>query len=70
MRKWLKKILGNEKGEGSATGGVGFTGLLAVLLIGLKLGKIITWSWWWVLSPLWIPLAIILPFLMVFLILS
>lgn len=38
--------------------GVGFGSLLAVLFIGLKLGKVINWSWWWVLSPLWIPLGI------------
>jgi membrane protein DedA with SNARE-associated domain len=28
---------------------------LSFLLIGLKLGKIIDWSWWWVLAPLWAP---------------
>jgi hypothetical protein len=39
----------------SASGGIGFTGLLAILFIGLKLGGVIDWSWWWVLSPLWIP---------------
>jgi hypothetical protein len=26
----------------------------AVALIALKLAGVITWSWWWVLSPLWI----------------
>lgn len=41
-------------------GGIGFGGLLAILFIGLKLGGVIDWSWWWVLSPLWIPLALIL----------
>jgi len=44
----------------SSSGGVGFTGLLAVLFIGLKLGHVINWSWWWVLSPLWIGLAIVI----------
>ncbi len=39
----------------SSSGGVGFCGLLALLFIGLKLGHVITWSWWWVLAPLWIP---------------
>lgn len=34
--------------------GVGFTGLLTVLFIGLKLANVITWSWVWVLSPIWI----------------
>jgi len=42
------------------SGGVGFTGLLAILFIGLKLGNIINWPWLWVLAPLWIPVAIIL----------
>ena len=37
-----------------ASGGIGFTGLLTIVFIILKLCGIITWSWWWVLSPLWI----------------
>lgn len=44
----------------SSSGGIGFAGLLAVLFIGLKLTHYIDWSWWWVLSPLWLPLAIVL----------
>lgn len=36
----------------------GFLPILAILFIGLKLGGVITWSWLWVLSPLWIPAAI------------
>ena len=28
--------------------------LLTVLFVGLKLTGFITWSWWWVWSPLWI----------------
>ncbi len=32
--------------------------LLTVLFVGLKLCHQIDWSWWWVLSPLWIPWAI------------
>lgn len=39
----------------ASSGGIGFTGLLAVLFIGLKLTGHVAWSWWWVLSPLWIP---------------
>lgn len=38
----------------SSSGGIGFAGLLTILFIGLKLGGVIAWSWWWVLSPLWI----------------
>ena len=37
-----------------AGGGAGFTSLLAILFIGLKLTGSIDWSWWWVLSPIWI----------------
>lgn len=42
------------------SGGISFTGLLTVLFIGLKLTGFIAWSWWWVLSPLWISLALVL----------
>lgn len=35
-------------------GGINFAGLLTVLFIGLKLCNVISWSWWWVLSPIWI----------------
>lgn len=37
-----------------ASGGVGFTGLLFLVFLVLKLCKVIDWSWWWVTSPLWI----------------
>lgn len=40
--------------------GPGFFTLLTVLFIGLKLTDYIDWSWWWVLSPLWIPVVILL----------
>jgi hypothetical protein len=42
------------------SGGIGFFGLLAIVFITLKLIGYITWSWWWVLAPLWAPLAIVL----------
>lgn len=38
----------------SSSSGIGFVGLLTILFIGLKLTNHIDWSWWWVLSPLWI----------------
>jgi hypothetical protein len=33
---------------------IGFAGLLTIVFIVLKLTEIITWSWIWVLSPMWI----------------
>ncbi len=47
--------------------GAGFTPLLTVLFIGLKLTHQIEWSWWWVLSPIWITFALVLAFLLVLL---
>lgn len=42
--------------------GISVSGLLLVAFIVLKLCSVIGWSWWWVLSPLWIPLALFLLF--------
>ena len=38
--------------------GVSFAGFLTLLFIGLKLAGFIDWSWFWILSPIWIPFAI------------
>lgn len=38
----------------STSGGIGFAGALTIVFIALKLTHHIDWSWWWVLSPLWI----------------
>lgn len=40
-------------------------GLLAIVFIVLKLTKVINWSWWWVVSPLWLPIALVLVILIV-----
>ena len=46
-----------NQNNSNTNNGVGFCGLLAILFIGLKLTGVITWSWLWILSPLWIGLA-------------
>ena len=42
--------------------GISYSLILAILLtvafVVLKLCKVISWSWWWVFSPLWIDFAI------------
>lgn len=43
-----------------AGGGISIFSLLTVLFVGLKLAGIINWSWWWVLAPLWGPVALVL----------
>ena len=62
----------NKKMEHCKSGGIGFFGLLTLIFIVLKLTGHITWSWVWVLSPIWgsllfslMVLLIILLFLMV-----
>ena len=41
-------------------GGAGFAGTLCIAFIVLKLCKVIDWSWWWVLAPLWVPIIFML----------
>ena len=39
-------------------GGIGFCGLLTIAFIVLKLTGVISWSWIWVLAPIWISFVI------------
>ena len=45
--------------------GIGFSGLLCLIFIVLKLTKVISWSWLWVLSPLWISAVIGIIFIII-----
>lgn len=33
---------------------------LAVIAIALKLLGVVTWSWWLVTAPIWVPVALVL----------
>ena len=37
---------------------IGFSGILFIVFLILKLTNVIDWSWWWVTSPLWITIAL------------
>ena len=37
---------------------IGFSGILFIVFLILKLTNVIAWSWWWVTSPLWITIAL------------
>ena len=50
--------MANSSATTTVSGGIGFTGLLTVAFIVLKLTGHISWSWVWVLAPLWIPLLV------------
>ena len=45
--------------------GTSFVGLLTIIFIVLKLTKVITWSWWWVLSPIWITWGLVIVMLFI-----
>ena len=40
------------------SGGVDLASVLLIVFIILKLCRVINWSWFWVLSPLWISIII------------
>lgn len=50
----------NEKKSAAGGCGIGVSGLLQVTFIVLKLCGVIDWSWWWVLSPTWISLGLVI----------
>ena len=49
----------------SVTVGPGFCSLLFMVFLVLKLTGVIHWSWWWVTSPMWMPVALFLVVLVV-----
>lgn len=51
-------------------GGIGFFGLLTIVFIALKLMGYITWSWWWILAPMWGPALIVIFFLILMIIIN
>ena len=57
----------NESSNPTASGGIGFWGLLQIVFITLKLLNVIEWSWWWVLSPTWISAALLIFLVVIFL---
>lgn len=56
----LKKGLHMQASDNAKTAAQSFPflAILALIFITLKLTGHITWSWFWVLAPLWLPAAI------------
>jgi hypothetical protein len=46
--------------KNNSSNGLGLGMILFLIFMTLKLTGDINWSWWWVTSPLWIPVAILL----------
>lgn len=38
--------------------------VLFIVFLVLKLTNVITWSWWWVTAPLWMPIGLGIVFLL------
>ncbi|KKN91212.1 hypothetical protein LCGC14_0220800 [marine sediment metagenome] len=53
--------------------GIGFCGILFIVLLLLKVGVVETvvmgWSWWWITAPLWGPLSLAVSFIVICLLL-
>ena len=51
----------SQENKKSARIGLGSLIFITFLVLKLaKIGDVANWSWWWVVSPLWIPIALIL----------
>jgi 4-hydroxybenzoate polyprenyltransferase len=57
-----KKIRCMSKEQTTTVISSSLTTTLFVVFLVLKLTDNIDWSWWWVTSPLWLPLAILIGF--------
>lgn len=54
----------------SSSDGVGFLGVLTIVFTVLKLTHVINWSWWLVLSPSLLSVAIVVIYGIVFAVIS
>ena len=52
----------------ATSNGIGIQTVLFLIFLVLKLagiGQVATWSWWWVTSPLWIPIVLVITVLVI-----
>jgi hypothetical protein len=55
--------------ENNNSDSLGLGTILCLIFLTLKLGGwgvVATWSWWWIFSPVWIPLAFLLIIYLIF----
>ena len=52
--------------KNSGGSGLSLPGVLFIIFLILKLTGNIDWSWWWVTSPLWIPILVFIGLVFVF----
>ena len=54
--------------DNNGSKGWGYGGILFLIFLTLKLanlGIVASWSWWWVFSPIWIPTALVIVFVII-----
>lgn len=57
-----------ETNKGTTKSTIGLSGLVFIVFLVLKLaeiGQVANWSWWWVTSPLWLPLLALIAIVLV-----
>lgn len=59
-----------ENKSTTTVSGIGFSGLLTIVFIVLKLIGVINWSWIWVLSPIWISAALAILLVIIFILIE
>ena len=57
--------MSGRTGKGDVTKGIGIGMILFLIFMVLKLTNHIDWSWWWITSPLWIPVSLLILFLVI-----
>lgn len=62
--------MSNKNKNETTSGGIGFFGILQLIFITLKLCKVIEWSWWLVLIPMFVSLTVALVLIILGVILS
>lgn len=56
----LNKLVESRKQTVVINKGIGPLSLLGIAFVVMKIMGYITWSWWWVLAPFWIPICLAL----------
>ena len=65
ISKFVNNLINKTMNKEQKGNSIGLSELLTIAFIVLKLTDCIDWSWWWVLSPIWIPIAFILAFFII-----
>lgn len=66
----MKTLYEHSTNKYTGGNGIGFSTILFLVFLVLKLTHVIDWSWWWITAPLWIPIGLSVLLLIIIKILS